>query len=433
MKKCPYCGGDVEKFRGDCPHCKKNLDADGIREMVETIGTENSAIREENAILKARLDDAEKKIKDRSDVPTGRGGVDPEEKNAYGNRPVSMGKIIRALATKDWKEAKYEEEIVNERWTAPDGQVRTLNTTTVGAGGAFVPPEYLPDQFVDLLRNRMVCEQLGADVWRGLTGSPVTFPRQINSATAYWVEETHLKTESDPEFERVSMQPNCVAAITPMSNLLVMQANPSIEQKVQEDLTAVVGRAIDLAALQGTGGVQPLGIINTPGVGTYTLVGDIGAGATPVAADINGIEYTFDLSNDPGDRMGWTFHSRTKNTLKGLRTDSGAGVGTGEFFRWRDELGTNPRTPPTLDGMSALYTNAIPINLVKGASVNCSYIVFGNWDNLIIGYWGGLNISVNTQADSYWKYNIMGIKVETYVDVAVKHPAAFIYVDGVRP
>jgi Phage capsid family len=44
-------------------------------------------------------------------------------------------------------------------------------------------------------------------------------------------------------------------------------------------------------------------------------------------------------------------------------------------------------------GYDAVVTNSVPSNLDKGTSVGvCSAIMFGNWADLLIGMWGGLDV-----------------------------------------
>jgi hypothetical protein len=75
-------------------------------------------------------------------------------------------------------------------------------------------------------------------------------------------------------------------------------------------------------------------------------------------------------------------------------------------------------------GYDAVVTNAVPSNLTKGtASGICSAIAYGNWADLMIGMWGGLDIMLDpyTGATSGTK-RVIALQD---VDVAVRRVASF--------
>jgi hypothetical protein len=75
-------------------------------------------------------------------------------------------------------------------------------------------------------------------------------------------------------------------------------------------------------------------------------------------------------------------------------------------------------------GYQAVVTNSVPSNLTKGtASGICSAIIFGNWSDLLIGLWGGLDLMV----DPYALATSGGRRVIALqdLDIAVRHPESF--------
>lgn len=66
----------------------------------------------------------------------------------------------------------------------------------------------------------------------------------------------------------------------------------------------------------------------------------------------------------------------------------------------------------------------MPSNLTKGsASKVCSAIVFGNYADLLIGLWGGLDMMV----DPYTLGKEGATRVIAYqeIDIAIRHPESF--------
>jgi len=61
--------------------------------------------------------------------------------------------------------------------------------------------------------------------------------------------------------------------------------------------------------------------------------------------------------------------------------------------------------------------------LTKGSTSTCSAIVYGNWNDLIIGTWGGIDINVDTSTGS--SSGTVRVVALQDVDVAVRHAESF--------
>jgi len=205
-------------------------------------------------------------------------------------------------------------------------------------------------------------------------------------------------------------------------------SNPSVDSIIQEDLLKALALSIDYMAMFGSGAAnEPVGILNTVGITAYTLNGDVGNGATPVAIDVDDMQYEVENVNANMDRMGWAFNARTKNTFKKIRDEGGGAVNTGRWL-FRDDIKEG-----NLDGVPFGMSNQIANNITKGTSNDCSYIILGDWADLILGYWGGLEIATSDQAEGTFLKNQVIIKAALLYDVALRHPEAFAVADGVRP
>ena len=78
----------------------------------------------------------------------------------------------------------------------------------------------------------------------------------------------------------------------------------------------------------------------------------------------------------------------------------------------------------TLMGYRVVQTNNVPSNLTKGTSSGvCSAIIFGNFNDVIIGQWGGTDVLV----DPYTGSGSGTIRVVVFADVgvAVRHAESF--------
>ncbi len=148
---------------------------------------------------------------------------------------------------------------------------RDMTVGTPTAGGNLVATDLLSGSFIDLLRNRLALAQAGVTMLNGLQGN-VSIPRQSSASTAYWVGENTAPTESQVAIDQVNMSPKTLGAFVDYSRRLLLQASVDVEGMIRADLARVIALEIDRAAIYGTGSAnQPLGLVNTTGIGTQTI------------------------------------------------------------------------------------------------------------------------------------------------------------------
>ena len=83
--------------------------------------------------------------------------------------------------------------------------------------------------------------------------------------------------------------------------------------------------------------------------------------------------------------------------------------------------------PNTLAGYPYASTQNVPSNLTKGTtSGTCSALIFGDWSQLVVGFWGaGLDVLVNPfDSVAYPKGNVL-VRAMSTCDVEIRHPLAF--------
>jgi HK97 family phage major capsid protein/HK97 family phage prohead protease len=286
-------------------------------------------------------------------------------------------------------------------------QKRDLNVTTATAGGNLVATNLLSGNFIELLRNAMVIDGLGTQFLTGLVGK-IAIPKQSGGATAYWVAESGAPTESQQTIAQVTMQAKTVGAYTDISRQLLKQSSIDVESFVQRDLAAVLGLAIQQAAISGTGqNNQPSGLLTliTPSVAGGT------DGAAPTWANIIELETDVSVANADIGAMGYLTNAKVRGKLKGTTK---ANNQNGFVY----EQGDMP-----LNGYRAGITNAVPSNLTKGSGTNLSAIMFGNFADLLIGMWGGLDLTVDPYSGS--TSGTVRVVALQDVDVAIRNAESF--------
>lgn len=342
-------------------------------------------------------------------------GLDKKEVKRY-----SLLRAINAAIKNDWSNAGLEREasLAAAKHYGKDPQgfflpmdilKRDLTVGTATEGGHLVSTDLMSGSFIDLLRKRMVIMSLGTQMMTGLVGD-IAIPRQTGGATAYWLAEAADATESQQAFDRVTMSPKTVAAFTEVTRKLVQQSSIDVEQLVMSDLAKTLALAIDLAAINGLGSSnQPRGILNTSGIGSVAGGTD---GLAPSYSHIIALETEVAADDADVGSLSYLTNTKVRGKLKGTEK----ATNTAQFV-WQD--GNTP-----LNGYKAAVSNQVPSNLTKGTSSGvCSAIIFGNFNDLLVGWWGALDILVNPYAAD----KSGGIRITAFQDsdVSVRHPESF--------
>jgi HK97 family phage major capsid protein len=290
-----------------------------------------------------------------------------------------------------------------------DVQKRDLLVGTPTAGGNLVATDLLSGSFIDLFRNAMVIDRMGARMLTGLVGQ-IAIPKQTGAATAYWVAENGAPTESQQTVGQVTMSPKTVGAFTDISRRLTLQSSIDVEAMVNQDLATVLGLAVQQAAISGSGASnQPSGLLTLI---TPSVIGGTN-GLAPTWPNMIDLETNVAVGNADIGTLGYLTNVKMRGKLKTTQkfaSTNGAPV-------W--DLGSTP-----INGYNVGVTNAVPSNLTKGTSSGvCSAILFGNFADLMIGMWGSLDIMV----DPYTGSTAGTVRVVALqdVDVAVRNIESF--------
>ena len=271
---------------------------------------------------------------------------------------------------------------------------RDLTVGAATAGGNLVATELDAGSFIDLLRNASALDQAGATVLTGLTGN-VAIPRQSGAGTAYWVAESGSPTESQQTVDQVSLTPKTVAAFTDYSRRLMIQSSIDVENMVRSDLARVLALKIDLAGLYGTGSNgEPLGLKLTTGIGTENF-----AAAIPTFAEVVALESDVATANALLGSPVYLMNAAMRGGLKTKAKDAGSGL----FVMEGNEV----------NGYRGVLSN----------QVESGDLWFGNFADLIIGYFSGLDLMVDPYTHS--TSGTVRVVAMQDVDIAVRHPESF--------
>ena len=304
-------------------------------------------------------------------------------------------------------------------------QQRDLTVGTDSAGGYLVETDLVG--WIELLRNKMMVMQMGAQSMSGLVGD-TSIPKQSAAGTAYWVAESGAPTESQPTLAQLQLVPKTVGAYTDLSRKFILQSSRDAENFVRNDISAVIAIAIDLAALHGEGASnQPRGLASTSGIGS--VAGGTN-GLAPTWAHVVELETDVAVANAAVGSLGYLTNAKVRGKLKQTMT-----VTTyGDTPIWTNEgglgsvapgaFGGNPGGFGVINGYRAGATNQVSSTLDKGTSTGvCSAIFFGDWSQMVVATWSGLDILTDPYTGSTsGTVRVVGLQD---VDVGVRQPGGF--------
>ena len=274
--------------------------------------------------------------------------------------------------------------------------VRDLNTTD---DAAVIADDFRGGSFIDVLRNQSSVMQAGATMLSGLSGN-VKIPKKTAASSASWIStEGGASSESEPTLGQVTMSPKTLGAFTDITRLMMMQSSLDIEALVRNDLSTAIALAIDLGALAGSGASgQPTGVKNTSGINAPTNF----AAANPTFAEVVAMETAVAEDNALSGNLAYIAPAGMYGALKTTAKDAGSG----QFVVGPDG---------NMNGYNTIVSN----------QVTAGDLYFGNFADLLIGMYGGLDIVVDPYTSST-SGTVRIVALQT-CDVAVRHAVSFAF------
>ncbi|MBP7583982.1 MAG: phage major capsid protein [Spirochaetes bacterium] len=289
------------------------------------------------------------------------------------------------------------------------------NTSAGYLTGSTVRPELVP-----LLREALVTAQMGATIISGLNGnSSVKLPRQKGAAVAYWVSEGNAPTASVQTTDQITLEPKTVAATTSFSRQLMLQSAIDIEQFVTRDLVEILAREIDRVAINGTGtGNEPTGVLHTAGIGNV--------GTSPSAPSYQIlVDLYADLAAANAARGSLAYLSTSAVAVKLMTLFTNASYGEVPLLGNLDREGVG-RVANL--GLPFFTTELVPANLGSSTGATTGVqtltaIILGNWSELLIGEWSGIDLLVDPYSES--TKGVVNVTAFKDCDIALRHAESF--------
>ena len=280
---------------------------------------------------------------------------------------------------------------------------RGLNTSNAEST---IGLDFMAQSFIEMLRNRAVVLP-NVTLLNGLS-SPVKIPRQSGGATAYWLKEGQAPNNSDQSFDQVALTPKTLGAYTDITRKLLLENSIDVENLVRRDLATTLAQEIDRVIINGSGkDNEPLGILNLPDLASVA----IGANGGPLSwKQVVQLETEIAADNTDIGQLYYITNARVRGQLK--QTEKA--TNTAQFLMQEGAL---------LNGYQTLVSNQVPSNLLKGTAKNLSALIFANLYDVIVGMWGGLDLTVDPYSMS--TSGTVRLVALQDIDIAFRHLESF--------
>lgn len=279
------------------------------------------------------------------------------------------------------------------------------NATETDYGKALVTEGQMT--YIEALRNAMVASKLGVRFLDGLSGQ-IPFVKG-GGATAAWYAEEAQASVSKPTYAKYVMKPHGLQIIQGVTYDLLHSSNAAIDALIMDDLRKAHAAALDAAIFTGTGSSgQPQGIIGTTGVGAVAI--DTNGGPLTFAKLVE-FETTVGVANGLYGQLAYVTNAKV----------NGAAKTTPQIAGYPLYLINDGRA----NGYPVEITNSIPSNGKKGSSQSgvLSSMIFGNFNEVIVGGWGGLQFIIDPYSEK--DKRVIEISAHAYHDVFVRRPECF--------
>lgn len=263
----------------------------------------------------------------------------------------------------------------------------TVQATVATAGKEDIAVDKLG--ILEPLKAKLVMVQAGASYMTGLSGN-ISIPVYSGSNVG-WAGEVASATDGAGTFSEITLEPKRLTAYIDVSKQFLIQDSNSAEEMLKRDIVEAISQKLESTIL-GTGAgsaTQPSGILNGVTADTKAITYE----------DIVKMEQTLEEANVSGD-IKFIVSPSAKAILKTTKLDAGSG----KF------------------AMEGGEVNGYPV--LSTSNVSGKGVVYGNFNDYVIGQWGGIDLTVDpyTQAAN----GKVRLVINAYFDAKPRRASAFV-------
>jgi HK97 family phage major capsid protein len=363
----------------------------------------------------------------------------------FGDRPLSFARVVRAIYTKDWNEAKLENHIhtiledevgyraqhggrlvplnaqfleqypkLKELGLSELMRVRAQGEDVLTSGGYLIKPE-ISDDVIELMRAQAVVEKAGAQVLDMPPGGQLDIPRITEGPRIFHVGEFEEIGEGEIKFGVLQLRSKYGGGLVAVSNRSLRHTEGLMEKFIRSELASALQLAQDYDFIAGAGTTAvPRGIINWPDIQTKDINGPI------TAEDLLRAEAKLLGANAFGP-FAWIGNAQVLNAIRQLRggaldSNDNPNYSVGPFLFVRDLVNGDLRN--TVLGYPFYIANHIPTTAGK------TYLILGQFDKAIIAREPVVEIAASEHVA--FKQDMTVFKALLGYDFGLAQEAAFV-------
>lgn len=281
--------------------------------------------------------------------------IERQERQEALDRELAMPINMPILNNPDQKKAdskkgkasdEYKENFWNHmRSKVPNPAVlNVLEEGTDSEGGYLVPDEY-ERTLIEALEEENIFRRIAKIIQT--TSGDRNIPMVAEKGEAHWMAESASFTESDLEFDQITLGAHKVGTMIKVSDELLQDSVFDLESYIAKEFARRIGIAEEEAFISGNGTGKPLGILAATGGAD---VGVTTASATAIKAD-EVIDLYYSLRAPYRKNAVWVMNDKTVAAIRKLKD------GAGQYL-WQP--GITAGAPDTILGRPVLTTTAMP-------------------------------------------------------------------------
>lgn len=266
--------------------------------------------------------------------------------------------------------------------------------------------------YIEALKDAMVAAKAGVRYIPGMQGNARIV--KGGAAAASWLAEEASASLTKMTYSTVDMTPKRLQILGGYTMDLLKQSALPVEQYIWDEIISAHAQSLDAAIFNGSGSSgQPTGVLAAAGTNSIAM-GDNGDYMT--WAKLVQMETEVAADNGLFGSLAYVTNCKVSGDLKTIAKASNTAV----FLMDGDRA----------NGYPVLSSNAIPSNGSKGGGSNLSTAIFGNWNEVLVPQWGGLDFIVDPYSQK--AKAVIEVTAIAYHDVCVRRPAAFCKITDIK-
>jgi HK97 family phage major capsid protein len=289
-----------------------------------------------------------------------------------------------------------------------DWTIKALGSNPLTIGGFTIDAEQSSEIIGGLYDENVILSESATDSWARrmpMVNNQLLMPRVNTPISAGFVGENQ-ETDEDTALDFGLEQMNAVKlySMIRVPREYLADSSVNVDSFLQEEMTAALQQEMLRGILEGTGGVEPVGLATR---GISTSLSD----AAPTVNDLTSMLRRMNQAKvgvKPSKKAGWLMDPREAETIRLLEDTEGNYVWTGH-----DGQGlalSEGLVPGRLLGLPVKQTNQISDNK----------IIVANWRDVMVAI--REDIELQLTEERYWEYDQIAYRVIMRIAVGVAYP-----------